>query len=92
MAALVQARLLLKAGENSAALALLKRFDTPSALALTRVVVAEAQHRGSPESANRELSAAARARAYGEWSAERPPVLEVVASSLPLSGRKRSSR
>lgn len=92
LAALVQARLLLRMDDRAAALALLKRFDGPSALALTDVVLAEARQSNPTDGARGPMSPDARARAYGEWSAERPPVLEVLASAQPVSGRRRSSR
>ncbi|HEY5613663.1 MAG TPA: putative peptide modification system cyclase [Lysobacter sp.] len=87
LAAIVEARLALLANDRAAALAFLEPFRNPSALALTGVVRADAQ----PGRAAVTMTPADRSRAYAEWAAERPPVLEVLASTQPFSGRKRSS-
>ena len=88
LSAIVAARLALQDGDRAAALALLGPFQGPSALALTDAVLAEAR---SGRAAT-PLSPAARARAYGEWAAERPPVLEVLAGPMRVSGRTPPSR
>ena len=86
MAAIVEARLELYDGNADAARALLKPYRAPSALALTGIVLAMTQDGGATPAAD----SAARARAYAEWSAERPPVLE---SLQPTSNvKKRSTR
>jgi hypothetical protein len=88
MSAIVAARLALQAGDRPTALALLGPFQGPSALALTGSVLAEAR----PGRAPAAITPAERARAYGEWAAERPPVLEVLAGPVPVSGRRPPSR
>lgn len=95
MSAIVEARLDIASGNASAALERLQPFQGSSALALTQVLVAEARHGADgPSAAARagKMTPSARARAYGEWAAERPPVLEVLAGPFPLSGRTRPSR
>ncbi len=88
LAAIVEARLALQAGNPTSALAILAPFRGPSALALTWVVLADAQ----PGSAAVPMSPGERARAYAEWAAERPPVLETLAATQRFSGKKQSSR
>ena len=88
MAAIVAARLALQDGDRPAALALLAPFQGPSSLALTRVVLTEAR----TGRAAAPLTPAERARAYGEWAAERPPVLEVLAGPVRVSGKRPPSR
>ncbi|WP_052108154.1 putative peptide modification system cyclase [Aerolutibacter daejeonensis] len=81
--ALTQARLALQQGDAARARQLLQPHQSEDALLLTRYWQARAD--GRPTAAPAPASAATRLRAYGEWAAERPPVLEAL---LPLSGRK----
>ncbi len=81
MAAIVRAQINLKAGDPAAAIEHLQQFNADSALLLTRLVRARALHAGAtggqePQELTKTL--AWRARAYGEWAAERPPVLETL--------------
>lgn len=83
LAALAQARLALHKGDATRARQLLQPHQGEEALLLTRYWLARAQDRPGPAPA--PASARMRLRAYGEWAAERPPVLETL---QPLSGRK----
>lgn len=81
-AAIVQARIDLQSGNAELALDGLNRFDQPWALALTRVEAIAAK-RALGQEVESELKALAtpgwRSRAYAEWAAERPPVIESLA-------------
>jgi ATP/maltotriose-dependent transcriptional regulator MalT len=83
LAALAQARLALQQGDAARARQLLQPHQGEDALLLTRHWQARAD--GRPIAAPAAPSTAMRLRAYGEWAAERPPVLEAL---QPLSGRK----
>jgi len=75
--AVAQARLALKTGEADRARRLLQAYQGDDGLALTRYWHARAQGRSALASYSR-TAAALRLRAYGEWAAERPPVLEAL--------------
>lgn len=75
--AVAQARLALKTGEADRARRLLQAYQGDDGLALTRYWHARAQGRSALASYAR-TAAALRLRAYGEWAAERPPVLEAL--------------
>lgn len=75
--AVAQARLALKSGEADRARRLLQAYQGDDGLALTRYWHARAQGRSALASYSR-TAAALRLRAYGEWAAERPPVLEAL--------------
>lgn len=72
MAAITQARLALLEGDKDRAEALLSAYQGDDALMLTRYWRQGATAGTSP------LSPTERARAYNEWAAERPPVLETL--------------
>ena len=75
--AVAQARLALKTGEADRARRLLQAYQGDDGLALTRYWHASAHGRSALASYSRTV-AALRLRAYGEWAAERPPVLEAL--------------
>ncbi|GAB3747103.1 putative peptide modification system cyclase [Lysobacter olei] len=76
--ALAQARLALAQGKSERARGLLRPHQGDDALVLTHHWRVQAQ--GGPAASPRSDSASTpvRMRAYGEWAAERPPVLEVL--------------
>lgn len=81
MAAIVRAQIDLQAGDPAAAIEHLQPFTADSALLLTRLVRAralQASAAGGQKPQELTKTLAWRARAYGEWAAERPPVLEAL--------------
>lgn len=83
LAALAQARLALHAGDATRARQLLQPYQDEEALVLTRYWLARARAR--PAGVPVAMAAAMRMRAYGEWAAERPPVLEALAPGRGLA-------
>ncbi len=82
LATIVQARIDLQSGNAKAALQRLDRFDQPWALALTRLERIDAKRALGQDVASdlKVLDTQAwRSRAYAEWAAERPPVIESLA-------------
>ena len=81
--AIVQSRIDLESGNAKAALQGLERFDQPWALALTRIETINAR-RELGQQVGPDLKALAthewRGRAYAEWAAERPPIIESLAN------------
>ena len=81
LAAIVRARIELQAGNARHALAQLAPYDQPTALALTGLERLDA-HRvldsGVAQLPKLQASPKWRGRAYMEWAAERPPVIELL--------------
>ncbi|MDI9237917.1 putative peptide modification system cyclase [Lysobacter sp. LF1] len=73
MAAITEARIALMSGDKEAATRLLSEYQGVDALLLTRYWRQAATAGAAPA-----LSTTERARAYNEWAAERPPVLEAL--------------
>ncbi|SKA00291.1 putative peptide modification system cyclase [Novilysobacter spongiicola] len=95
LTAIVRAQSDIRDGNYSEAIEQLKPFNDDAALLLTRLVRAEAlDPEAIEEHAAMTQTEAWRARAYGEWAAERPPVLEALRpkQSVTASDRKRSTR
>ncbi|WP_052101399.1 putative peptide modification system cyclase [Novilysobacter arseniciresistens] len=80
MAAIVRAQMDLEFGDPEAARGRIERFGGDPALLLTQMVRARTT-RQDDRPATETLSW--RARAFGEWSPERPPVLEVLSPPPP---------
>lgn len=80
LAALVRARLLLRAGDPRTALETLQPYRQPESLLLTQVVAADAQRAlGNARAAGPDRTSLQwRGRAYAEWAAERPPVIDTL--------------
>ncbi|NYF23030.1 putative peptide modification system cyclase [Xanthomonas sp. JAI131] len=90
--AIVEARIAMQSGKPDAALEILKPFDQPWALTLTKVERLSAEvalGRDVGEQLASMKTLAWRGRVYAEWAAERPPVIESLSSPQQLLNDKK---